>query len=45
MGPNTEPWGTPDNTEAGYELTPSIKIFCVRPDSHEPDWRISFQIP
>ena len=31
MGPNTEPWGTPDNTEAGSELTSSMTMFCVRP--------------
>ena len=43
MGPNTETWGTPDNTEAGSELTPSMTTFCVRPDSQVViHWRISF---
>ena len=28
MGPNTEPWGTPDNTES--EQTPSMMTFCVQ---------------
>ena len=33
MDPNKKPWGTPDNTGAGSEQTPSMTTFCVRPDS------------
>ena len=30
MGPNTEPWVTPDNTGAGSAQTPSKTTFCIR---------------
>ena len=35
MGANMESWGTPDNTGAGSEQTPSITTFCVCPDPLE----------
>ena len=50
MGPNTEPWGTPDNTGAGSEQTPSMKTFCDRPDSqavinhNTPDYTLAFDV-
>jgi hypothetical protein len=35
MGPNTDPWGTPKESEAGWEVCPSTRTVCVLPRRYD----------
>ena len=34
IGPTTDPWGTPDVTAIGVEVSPSRPTHCVRPSKN-----------